>query len=193
MDAINYSDITQLTADIVSAFVTNNKVEQGELSNLIEKVHLALVKAPAAAAEPEKPNLVPAVPIKKSVTPDTSSRLRTERNSSAEAPPEGQLQLTPEEYRAKVGSLAAIIPWLLRTLLRPAPTSPRKWASDARVAMKGWLRRRKSRASGPPKRRPNSTEPGCCCPLGVMSGALASTEALASEQQIERRAQECRQ
>ena len=70
MDAINHGEIVQLTADIVSAFVTNNKVQQGELSKLIENVHLALVKAPAAAAEPEKPNLVPAVPIKKSVTPD---------------------------------------------------------------------------------------------------------------------------
>ena len=53
MDSINHGGIVQLTADIVSAFVTNNKVERTELSNLIEKVHLALVKAPASAAYPE--------------------------------------------------------------------------------------------------------------------------------------------
>ena len=31
MDSINHGGVVELTADIVSAFVTNNKVEQGEL------------------------------------------------------------------------------------------------------------------------------------------------------------------
>ena len=102
MDSINYSGVTQLTADIVSAFVTNNKVEQGELSNLIEKVHLALVKAPAAAAEPEKPNLVPAVPIKKSVTPDYIISLEDGKKfKSLKRHLMSSYNLTPEEYRAK--------------------------------------------------------------------------------------------
>ena len=104
MDSINHGGVVQLTADIVSAFVTNNKVEQGELSNLIEKVHLALVKAPAAAAEPEKPNLVPAVPIKKSVTPDYIISLEDGKKfKSLKRHLKSSYNLTPEEYRAKWG------------------------------------------------------------------------------------------
>jgi len=104
MDPTSHSNIAQLTAEIVSAFVTSNKVEQGELSNLIEKVHLALVKAPASAAEPEKPNLVPAVPIKKSVTPDYIISLEDGKKfKSLKRHLKGSYQLTPEEYRSKWG------------------------------------------------------------------------------------------
>ena len=104
MDPTSHSNIAQLTAEIVSAFVTSNKVEQGELSNLIEKVHLALVKAPSAAAEPEKPSLVPAVPIKKSVTPDYIISLEDGKKfKSLKRHLKGSYNLSPEEYRAKWG------------------------------------------------------------------------------------------
>ena len=102
MDSINHGGVVQLTADIVSAFVTNNKVEQGELSNLIEKVHLALVKAPAAAVEPERLDLVPAVPIKKSVTPDYIISLEDGKKfKSLKRHLMSSYNLTPEKYRAK--------------------------------------------------------------------------------------------
>ena len=102
--ATNNGSVVQITAEIVSAFVTNNKVEQGELSNLIENVHLALVKAPSAAAEPEKPNLVPAVPIKKSVTPDYIISLEDGKKfKSLKRHLMSSYNLTPEEYRAKWG------------------------------------------------------------------------------------------
>ena len=104
MDSTSHGNIAQLTAEIVSAFVTNNKVEQGEVSNLIEKVHLALVKAPATAAEPEKPNLVPAVPIKKSVTSDYIISLEDGKKfKSLKRHIMSSYNLTPEEYRAKWG------------------------------------------------------------------------------------------
>ena len=102
--ATDNGGVVQITAEIVSAFVTNNKVEQGELSNLIENVHLALVKAPASAAEPEKPNLVPAVPIKKSVTPDYIISLEDGKKfKSLKRHLKGSYNLTPEEYRSKWG------------------------------------------------------------------------------------------
>jgi len=152
MDPTSHSNIAQLTAEIVSAFVTSNKVEQGELSNLIEKVHLALVKAPSAAAEPEKPNLVPAVPIKKSVTPDYIISLEDGKKfKSLRA-----VTNSPQKSTAQSGDCRAIIPWSLQTMPRLAPTSPRKWASAARVALERWPARRQSRASGPPSSPPNS-------------------------------------
>ena len=103
MESTSQGEIAQLTADIVSAFVTNNKIDQGELSKLIGKVHLALAKAPAAAAEPEKPNLVPAVPIKKSVTADYIISLEDGRKFKTLKRHLGMRGLTPDEYRAKWG------------------------------------------------------------------------------------------
>ena len=60
----------ELTAGIVSAYVSNNSVPMGELATLIREVNAALVavEAPAPVAQPEV--LTPAVPVKKSVTPD---------------------------------------------------------------------------------------------------------------------------
>src|SRR4029079_14777080 len=73
-------------------------------SQLIENVHLALVRAPAAAAEPEKPDLVPAVPIKKSVPPDYIISLEDGKKfKSLKRHLKGSYNLTPEEYRAKWG------------------------------------------------------------------------------------------
>jgi predicted transcriptional regulator len=59
-----------LTAQIVAAFLSNNAVTIADLPNVIQLVHRALVSttAPASAAVVEKP--VPAISIKKSVTPD---------------------------------------------------------------------------------------------------------------------------
>ena len=65
---------------------------------------MALVKAPAAAAEPEKPNLVPAVPIKKSVTPDYIISLEDGKKfKSLKRHLRTQYKMTPEQYREKWG------------------------------------------------------------------------------------------
>lgn len=104
MDSVNQDDLVQLTADIVSAYVTNNKVDAGELSKLIEEVHLALVRAPAAAAEPEQKPLVPAIAIRKSVTPDYIVSLEDGRKfKSLKRHLQGTYGMTPDEYRAKWG------------------------------------------------------------------------------------------
>jgi predicted transcriptional regulator len=104
MEAVDREDLVQLTADIVSAYVSNNAVDAGALSKLIEDVHLALVRAPAAAAEPEQKPLVPAVPIRKSVTPDYIISLEDGRKfKSLKRHLQGTYGMTPDEYRAKWG------------------------------------------------------------------------------------------
>jgi predicted transcriptional regulator len=104
MEAVDREDIVQLTADIVSAYVSNNAVDAGALSKLIEDVHLALVRAPAAAAEPEKKPLVPAVAIRKSITPDYIVSLEDGRKfKSLKRHLQGTYGMTPDEYRAKWG------------------------------------------------------------------------------------------
>jgi predicted transcriptional regulator len=104
MDADEHDDLVQLTADIVSAYVTNNTIDSGQLSKLIEEVHLALVRAPAAAAEPEQKPLVPAVPIRKSINPDYIVSLEDGRKfKSLKRHLAGTYGMTPDEYRAKWG------------------------------------------------------------------------------------------
>lgn len=60
-----------LTSQIVAAYVSRNAVQVSDLPNLINNVHQSLVTLgqPPAPAEAQA-ELKPAVPVKKSVTPD---------------------------------------------------------------------------------------------------------------------------
>lgn len=62
--------LISLTADIVVAHLSNNKVANSDIPQLISSVHAALqsINEPAAP-EPEAPK-EPAVPIRSSIKPD---------------------------------------------------------------------------------------------------------------------------
>jgi predicted transcriptional regulator len=92
-----------LTADVVAAFVSNNSVSATDLPGLIASIHTAIVglSAPAPAPEAEKP--VPAVPIKKSVTPDYIISLEDGRQYKSLKRHLTGRGLTPADYRAKWG------------------------------------------------------------------------------------------
>ncbi len=62
------SDVLAWTSEIVSAYVTNNTVAQDDLARLIQDVHATLVSIGSNADNLVLPE--PAVPIKKSITPD---------------------------------------------------------------------------------------------------------------------------
>ncbi len=64
------SDYLALTADIVAAHVSNNRVSAIELPALIESVHAALAALNDEPAEPEPPKPEPAVSIRASIRPD---------------------------------------------------------------------------------------------------------------------------
>ena len=104
MDAVDHDELVQLTADIVSAYVSNNKVGAGELGKLIEEVHGALQRAPNAQAEPEPQPREPAVPIRRSVTPDYIVSLEDGRKfKSLKRHLKNTYNMTPDEYRTKWG------------------------------------------------------------------------------------------
>ena len=63
------SDTISLSADIVAAYVSHNSVTPGGLPALIELVHSALASLGAGEAIPKTEVLVPAVPVRKSITP----------------------------------------------------------------------------------------------------------------------------
>lgn len=98
-------DIMMLTAEIASAYVSNNRVAPNEIAGLISSIHTALGSldaAPAAAAEPV--NMLPAVPIKKSVTPDYIICLEDGKQfKSMKRHLQTKFGMTPDEYRAKWG------------------------------------------------------------------------------------------
>ena len=60
----------ELTAAIVSAYVSNNSVQAGDLSSLISQVHSALTRVSSGYADAPNEPLKPAISVKKSITPD---------------------------------------------------------------------------------------------------------------------------
>jgi predicted transcriptional regulator len=104
-DIINSdAELLEMTADIVSAYVSNNPVPVAELARVISDTYAAISKlrrAPAPTAE-ERPT--PAVPIKKSVTPDFIISLEDGRKfKSLKRHLRTHYDLSPDAYRAKWG------------------------------------------------------------------------------------------
>ncbi|MEQ1956490.1 MucR family transcriptional regulator [Mesorhizobium yinganensis] len=94
-------ELIQLTADIVSAYVGNNPVPIGDLPGVIERVHSSILGL-GKASEPEPAQLVPAVSIKKSITPDFIISLEDGRKfKSLKRHLATSYNLTPDQYRAK--------------------------------------------------------------------------------------------
>jgi predicted transcriptional regulator len=98
------TELIDLAADIVSAYVSNNTVPTSDLAALIGDVHQALVKAATGALEPVKEELKPAVPIRRSVTPDYIVCLEDGKKfKSLKRHLRTHYDLSPEEYRDKWG------------------------------------------------------------------------------------------
>jgi predicted transcriptional regulator len=104
MDTQEKSNLSELTVGIVSAYVSNNNVRTEDLAALISDVHSALQKAPSGKAEPAPEAQKPAVPIKKSVTPDHIISLENgQKFKSLKRHLMTSYGMTPDEYRAKWG------------------------------------------------------------------------------------------
>jgi predicted transcriptional regulator len=67
---IDTAILLDLTARIVSAYAGNVSLSPEELVAMISTVSGALTQLSTANAEPAKKDLIPAVPVKKSVTPE---------------------------------------------------------------------------------------------------------------------------
>ena len=64
------AEIIEMTTDIVSAYLSNNSVSAAELPNLIQSVHRALAAVSTGVDTSVPAPKDPAVPVKKSITPD---------------------------------------------------------------------------------------------------------------------------
>ena len=107
-DASSGSDVLGLTAQIVSAHVSNNTINPDALPALIQDVYRTLANVGRDAAPVDRPQ--PAVPIKKSVFPDhivcleDGKKLKMLKRHLKTA-----YDMTPEQYRDR-WALAADYP-----------------------------------------------------------------------------------
>ncbi len=82
MDTPDTANLNELTAEIVSAYVSNNNVRTEDLASLIGQVYSALQAAPNDKAEAAPQPKEPAVSIRKSITPDYLISLEDGRKNS---------------------------------------------------------------------------------------------------------------
>ena len=98
------SELLEMTADIVSAYVGNNTVSAETLPSLIANIHAALSQVTTGAVEPEPEPKEPAVPIRKSIAPDYLICLEDGRKfKSLKRHLRTKYDMSPEEYRTKWG------------------------------------------------------------------------------------------
>jgi predicted transcriptional regulator len=96
--------LAELTADVVSAYVSNNPVPAGDLPGLISEIHTALGKTLGAVVEEVQEKPRPAVNPKRSVTDDYIICLEDgQKFKSLKRHLMSHYNMTPEQYREKWG------------------------------------------------------------------------------------------
>ncbi len=104
MDEVDKPDLVGLTAEIVSAYVSNNAIGREDLPAIISDVHEALSRASQRTGVGDREELKPAVALKKSVTPDYIVCLEDGKKfKSLKRHLRTHYNLSPEEYREKWG------------------------------------------------------------------------------------------
>lgn len=99
----SHAELLTLTSSIFAAHVSHNSLPASELPQLLKDVHATLA-AMSETKEEVQPKLEPAVPIRKSVTPDfiicldDGKKLKMLKRHLKTA-----YNMTPEEYRERWG------------------------------------------------------------------------------------------
>ena len=102
-EEVNHADLLSLTTEIVSSYVSNNTVDAGDLPAVIDQVYKSLSGVSAdGSITADRPQ--PAVPIKRSITPDylicleDGKKLKMLKRHLKTA-----YNMTPEQYRERWG------------------------------------------------------------------------------------------
>lgn len=101
-DKHNFTEMLEMTTEIVAAHVGNNRVAIADLSGLIQDIYKTLLTVGTDQAIAEKPK--PAVPVKKSIYPDyivcleDGKKLKMLKRHLKTA-----YNLTPDDYRERWG------------------------------------------------------------------------------------------
>jgi predicted transcriptional regulator len=96
------SELVEMTTEIVAAYIAANTVQPHDLPRLIETVYSALSGIAGRADGPAPEALAPAVPIKRSVTPDYIVCLEDGKKfKSLKRHLRTRYSMTPDEYRSR--------------------------------------------------------------------------------------------
>lgn len=134
------------TSEIVAAFVANNAIGASDLPGLIGNVYAALGGLDQPVVGPTV-ELVPAVSIKKSVTPDFIVCLDDGKKFKSMKRHLAGLGMTPDEYRAKWG-LPPDYPMV----------APNYTATRSALAISSGLGRKPAPVAATPKPKRNSAK-----------------------------------
>jgi predicted transcriptional regulator len=103
-------ELLRMTADVVAAYVSNNALPTGQLAEVISAVYQSLKALEGRGGDQKSEPLKPAVPVRKSITPDylicleDGKKLKMLKRHLKTA-----YNMTPETYRERWG-LAADYP-----------------------------------------------------------------------------------
>lgn len=96
--------LLRMTANVVAAYVRNNALPTGQLADIINAVYGSLRSLDAQTVEAPQEPQKPAVPIRRSVTPDYLVCLEDgKRLKMLKRHLRSTYNMTPDEYRTKWG------------------------------------------------------------------------------------------
>jgi predicted transcriptional regulator len=97
-------ELLRMTADVVAAYVSNNTLPTAQLGEIINAVYLSLRGLEGQAVQPQPEPAKPAVPIRKSITPEFIICLEDGKKlKMLKRHLRSTYNMTPDEYRAKWG------------------------------------------------------------------------------------------
>ena len=101
---IGEEDLLRMTADVVAAYVSNNTLPTAQLAEVINTVYGSLKQLDGKGCEPKSEPQKPAVPVRKSITPDYLVCLEDGKKlKMLKRHLRSTYAMTPDEYRAKWG------------------------------------------------------------------------------------------
>jgi predicted transcriptional regulator len=142
----------ELTAELVSAYVSHNALPASDLPSLIDAVHTALSQVGSRKAEQPTEMPKPPVPVRKSITPDHLISLEDGKSYRFLTRHLAKRGLTPDAYRRKWG-LAPTYPMV-------APGYSKRRSELARALGLGQRRRTVEPTPAPEGARPTSGRRG---------------------------------
>ncbi|MBV8131728.1 MAG: MucR family transcriptional regulator [Alphaproteobacteria bacterium] len=97
-------ELLRMTADVVAAYVGNNTLPTAQLGEVINAVYASLKSLDRQVAQVQSEPLKPAVPIRKSVTPEFLICLEDGKKlKMLKRHLRSTYNMTPDEYRSKWG------------------------------------------------------------------------------------------
>jgi predicted transcriptional regulator len=101
---VGEEELLRMTAEVVAAYVSNNTLPTGQLAEVINAVYGSLRGLEGQVSEPQPEPLKPAVPIRKSITPEYLVCLEDGKKlKMLKRHLRSTYGMSPDDYRAKWG------------------------------------------------------------------------------------------